>query len=180
MIGVMFERLTRGGHQAIPGLFLLSLLLAVSACGRGNAPIPLSPSYESKDAAVTAFLQALAARDRDTLAAQVVSQTEFLKHIWPALPASRPEVGMPADRAWADQAQKNANFLSQTLGEHGGRRYELVAASFAGSATTYGAFTIHPKTRLDIRDDAGIREVRLFGSMIESGGRWKVYSFVVD
>ncbi len=176
----MFERLTRAGHQAIPGLFLLSLLLAVSACGRGNDPIPFTPGYESKDAAVTAFLQALAARDRDTLMAQAVSQTEFLKHIWPALPASRPDVGMPADRAWTEQAQRNANFLAQTLGEHGGRRYELVAASFDGTATKYGSFTIHPKTTLDIRDEFGVREVRLFGSMIESGGRWKIYSFVVD
>jgi len=176
----MFERLTRGGHQAIPGFFLLLLLLAVAACGGGDKPIPLAPSYESKDAAVTAFLQALAARDRDTLMAQAVSQTEFLKHIWPALPASRPDVGMPADRAWTEQAQRNTNFLSQTLGEHGGRRYELVAASFDGTATTYGSFTIHPKTTLDIRDEFGVREVRLFGSMIESGGRWKIYSFVVD
>jgi len=176
----MFERLTRGGHRAIPGFLLLCLLLAVSACGRGNEPIPLTPSYESKDAAVSAFLQALAARDRDTLMAQAVSQSEFLKHIWPALPASRPDVGMPADRAWTEQAQRNANFLAQTLGEHGGRRYELVAASFKGSPTTYGSFTIHPKTTLDIRDEFGVREVRLFGSMIESGGRWKIYSFVVD
>jgi hypothetical protein len=176
----MIERLTRGGLQAIPGFFLLLLLVAAAGCAGSDKPIPLAPSYGSKDAAVTAFLQALAARDRATLAAQVVSESEFLKHIWPALPASRPDVGMPADRAWADQAQRNANFLAQLLDEHGGRRYELVAASFDGSPTTYGAFTIHPKTRLDIRDDAGVREVRLFGSMIESGGRWKIYSFVVD
>jgi hypothetical protein len=161
--------------------FLLLLLCAgVAGCSATPTAIPFTPGYESKDAAVTAFLQALAARDRDALAAQVVSQDEFLKHIWPALPASRPEVGMPAERAWADQAQKNANFLSQTLGEHGGRRYELVVASFDGAPTTYEGFTIHPKTRLDIRDDGGVREVRLFGSMIESGGRWKIYSFVVD
>lgn len=176
----MIERLTRGGRQAIPGLFLLALLLGVSACGRTNEPIPLTPSYASKDAAVTAFLQALAARDRDTLLAQAVSETEFLKHIWPQLPASRPDIGMPADRAWAEQAQRNANFLSQTLAEHGGRRYELVAASFEGPATPYDGFVIHRKTRLDIRDESGVREVRLFGSMIESGGRWKIYSFVVD
>lgn len=176
----MCERLTRGGLQAIPGFFLLCLLLVTAACGRGDAPVPLTPSYDSKDAAVNAFLQALAARDRDTLLTQAVSQTEFLKYIWPALPASRPDVGMPADRAWTEQAQRNVNFLSQTLGEHGGRRYELVAASFDGSPTTYGRFTIHPKTTLDIRDEFGVREVRLFGSMIESGGRWKIYSFVVD
>jgi len=161
-------------------LGIVAILLVTGACGRPAAPVAFSLAYDSKDAAVTAFLQALAARDRDTLARQVVNQTEFLKHIWPALPASRPEVGMPADRAWADQAQKNAAYLAQTLSEHGGQRYELVAASFGGPATTYGSFTIHPEATLDVRDASGVREVRLFGSMIESGGRWKIYSYVVD
>lgn len=161
-------------------LLLIVLVAGVAGCSAAPASIALMPSYESKDAAVTAFLQALAARDTDSLAQLAVNQNEFLKHIWPALPASRPDVGMPADRAWTEQAQRNTNFLAQTLGEHGGRRYELVAASFDGSPTTYGGFTIHPKTTLDIRDEFGVREVRLFGSMIESGGRWKIYSFVVD
>lgn len=176
----MFERLTRGGHQAIPGFFLLLALVVLAGCQSAPSAVPLTPSYGSKDAAVTAFLQALAARDKDALAQQVVNQNEFLKHIWPALPASRPDVGMPAERAWADQAQRNAGHMAQLLSEHGGRRYELVAASFDGTATPYGAFTIHPNTRLDIRGDSGVREIRLFGSMIESGGRWKIYSFVVD
>lgn len=161
-------------------LLLMVLVAGVAGCSAPPASLALSPSYESKDAAVTAFLQALAARDVDTLAQQVVNQQEFLKHIWPALPASRPDVGMPADRAWADQAQRNQGFLAQLLAEHGGQRYALVVASFDGSPTTYGAFRIHPKSRLDIRDASGVREIRLFGSMIESGGRWKVYSFVVD
>jgi hypothetical protein len=161
-------------------LLLIVCVAGVAGCSAAPASLALSPSYESKDAAVTSFLQALAARDVHTLAQQVVNQQEFLKHIWPALPASRPDVGMPADRAWADQAQRNQGFLAQLLAEHGGQRYELVAASFDGSPTTYGSFRIHPKTRLDIRDASGVREVRLFGSMIESGGRWKVYSFVVD
>jgi len=156
------------------------LVLGAGACGSSAAPVPLSPAYDSKDAAVEAFLHALTARDRATLSAMAVSETEFLKYIWPALPASRPEVGMPADRAWADQAQRNAAYLSQTLGEHGGRRYTLLAASFGAPATSYGAFTVHPKTTLDVRTDNGTLEVRLFGSMIESGGRWKIYSFVVD
>lgn len=161
--------------------FLLAVLcVGVAGCSATPTAMTLTPGYDSTDAAVTAFLQALSGRDRHTLLAQAVSETEFLKHIWPALPASRPDVGMPADRAWADQAQRNAGYLAQLLAEHGGRRYELVAASFDGSPTSYGAFTIHPKTGLNIRDEAGVREVRLFGSMIESGGRWKVYSFVID
>jgi hypothetical protein len=178
----MNARHTREGLTAIPGFFLLLLVVAgaTATCARPPAAIPLAPAYDSKDDAASAFLTALWARDRDTLVTLVVSETEFLKHIWPALPASRPDVGMPAGRAWAEQAQKNAHYLAQTLDEHGGRRYELVAVSFGAPATTYGAFTIHPDTTLDIRDESGVRDVRLFGSMIESGGRWKVYSYVVD
>ena len=167
-------------QRVLQVLLVLLALLFTGGCGRSAPPVPFALSYATKDAAVEAFLVALRARDRDTLAAQVVTETEFLKYVWPHLPASRPDVGMPADRAWADQAQKNDLFLTQTLAEHGGRRYDLLAASFDGSATAYESFTIHPKTRLDIREGFEVREVRLFGSMIESGGRWKIYSFVVD
>lgn len=157
-----------------------ALILLTAACASPPASVPLSPGYDSKEAAVTAFLQALAARDRGTLAKQVVSESEFLKHIWPRLPAGQPEVGMPPERAWADQAQRNELYLSRTFAEHGGRRYELVAVRFAGPPAVHGAFTIHPRTTAEIRDGTGVHGLQLFGSMIESGGRWKVYSFVGD
>lgn len=161
---------------------VLLALVCVGAAGCSAAPtaFSLSPSYESKDAAATAFLDALWTRNRDVLATQVVNQTEFLRHIWPQLPASRPDVGMPADRAWAEQSQRNAAYLTQTLAEHGGQRYALVAVSFGAPATPYGTFTIHPEATLMIRDVGGVREVQVFGSMIESGGRWKIYSLTVD
>jgi hypothetical protein len=172
--------MTHQVHQVQQVLRVLLVLLLTGGCGRSAPPVPFALSYATKDAAVEAFLAALRARDRDTLAAQVLTETEFLKYVWPQLPASRPDVGMPAERAWADQAQKNDLFLTQTLAEHGGRRCTLLAVSFEGAATAYESFTIHPGTRLDIREGSEAREVRLFGSMIESGGRWKIYSFVVD
>ncbi len=129
---------------------------------------------------VEAFLRGLAARDATTLSGMAVSESEFLKYIWPALPASRPDVGMPAGRAWADQAQRNAAYLSQTLAGHGGREYRLVAVTFGGETTDYGAYRIHREATLDVRGPNGPVALRLFGSLVESGGRWKIYSFVVD
>lgn len=161
-------------------ILLMLLALGTGACGTSAAPVPLFPAYDSKDAAVEAFLRGLAARDRTTLAGLAVSKNEFLKYIWPALPASRPDVGMPADRAWADQAQRNAAYLSETLAGHGGREYRLLAVTFAGGTTDYGAYQIHRETTLDVRGPNGPATVRLFGSLVESGGRWKIYSFVVD
>lgn len=161
------------------GLLVL-LVLGTGACGTSAAPVPLSPAYDSKDAAAEAFLRGLAARDKATLSGMAVSEGEFLKYIWPALPASRPDVGMPADRAWAEQAQRNAAYLSQTLAEHGGREYRLLAVTFAGGTTDYGAYRVHRETTLDVRGPDGPATLRLFGSLVESGGRWKIYSFVVD
>ena len=129
---------------------------------------------------VEAFLRGLAARDATTLSGMAVSESEFLKYIWPALPASRPDVGMPAGRAWADQAQRNAAYLSQTLAGHGGREYRLVAVTFGGETTDYGTYRIHREATLDVRGPNGPVALRLFGSLVESGGRWKIYSFVVD
>lgn len=157
---------------------LLVFALAIAACGR--APVALSPAFQSKDATVEAFLAALASRDRATLEAITLNEREFRRGIWPALPASEPNVGMPPDYVWADTAQKNAGYLSQLLSEHGGIPYTLVVATFAGETSDYGAFRVHRKTVLDVRGPAGPVTLRLFGSMVESGGRWKIYSLVVD
>lgn len=161
-------------------VLLVLLVLGTGACGTSAAPVPLSPAYDSKDAVVEAFLRALAARDRPALEALALSEPEFRKHIWPALPASADNVGMPLDYAWRDTAQKNAGHLAQLLAEYGGREYRLLAVTFAGDTTDYGAYRVHRETTLDLRSPNGPVTLRLFGSLVESGGRWKIYSFVVD
>ncbi len=125
-------------------------------------------------------MRAISTRDRTTLASLALSESEFRKHIWPALPASDSTVGMPLDYVWSDTSQKNENYLAQLVAEHGGRDYRLIAVTFGGETTDYGAFRVHRETTIDVRGPAGPVTLRLFGSLVESGGRWKVYSFVVD
>jgi len=161
-------------------LIMGSVAIGPLGCGGSPAPVPLQPAFDSKDAVVEAALRAIAARDRTTLASLALSETEFRKYIWPALPASDPKVGMPADYVWADTSQKNENYLAQVLAEHGGRDYRLIAVTFGGETTDYGAFRVHRESTLDVRGPAGPVTLRLFGSLVESGGRWKIYSFVVD
>ncbi|NQW03339.1 MAG: hypothetical protein HQ485_04870 [Acidobacteria bacterium] len=167
-------------RRLIVELALPMAALAVSACGGPPKVVPFDLSFSSKDSAIEVFLTALAARDGAALKTMVVGEAEFKKHIWPSLPASAPEVGMPLDYVWKDTAQKNAGYLARLLDEHGGRHYQLVAASFAGDTSDYGAFLVHRETTLDLRGPGGAATLRLFGSMVESGGRWKIYSFVVN
>lgn len=176
----------RGGQPTIPGVFVrlsvaLALALVVAAgCAHSPAAIPLEPAFTGKDAVIEAFLAGLKARDRAAVEQLALTESEFRKHVWPALPASDPTVGMPLDYLWEDLAQKNEGFVSQLMAEHGGRDYRLVVAAFSGATTDHGGFRVHRKTTLDVRGPEGPVTLRLFGSMIESGGRWKIYSFVVD
>ncbi len=181
---------TRAGRETSPGFFVRGLAAALlivmigplgtTGCGASSTPVPLEPAFSSKDAVVEAALTALAARDGATLASLVLSESEFRKHIWPGLPASHPKVGMPLDYVWTETSQKNANYLAQLLAEHGGRDYKLIVVTFGGETTDYGRFRVHRETTLDVRGPAGPVTLRLFGSLVESGGRWKIYSFVVD
>lgn len=161
-------------------LQVLLVLSLTGACARSAAPVPLVPSFPTREAAAQAVLDAVWTRDGAALGRLSISQTEFQKHIWPQLPASAPDVGMPVDRAWADHLMKDDGFRAQLIADHGGRRLTIESVTFGAPATTYGSMTIHPESRLVVLENGQRVPLRIFGSMIESGGRWKIYSFIVD
>ncbi|HUF23313.1 MAG TPA: hypothetical protein VMN81_04225 [Vicinamibacterales bacterium] len=148
--------------------------------GCGATPQPAwSNSFDSPEALAAAALEALAAADEPRLARLALSEEELRDTVWPALPASREEVGMPWNYFWRDHAQRNTGYVKTLLATHGGKGYDLAAVSFEGSAS-YGDVTIHRESALDLRTAAGSQRLRLFGSMAERGGQWKLYSYVVD
>jgi len=167
---------------ALTALLLLVALALATACGLEAGPRePYANAFASKEAAAAAVVEAMAARDAERLAALTVTEVEFRKNIWPHLPASRPEVGMPFEYLWAETSAKSRGYLAQVLQEHGGRRFEVRHVAFGGDVTDYGPFRIHPETRLTVVDEGGRSEtLRLFGSMVEANGEWKLFSFVVD
>jgi hypothetical protein len=157
------------------GLLLTSILLA----GCGRVP-PLAHAQGSADALARAVLDALERQDRPGLVSLALDEGEFRNHVWPALPAARAERNVPLSYVWGDLRQKSQLSLNKTLREHGGRRYALAGVSFAGR-TEYGAYTVHREAALRVRDASGAeRHLRVLGSMVEQGGGWKVFSYVVD
>jgi hypothetical protein len=161
------------------GALVLGVAVALSAatCTR---PPALAHSYDTPDALAIAVVEALAARDRERLEAIALSEREFRDHVWPELPAARPERNLPFSFVWGDLRQKSLAALSRTLNEHGGRRYHVDHVSFA-ARTQYASYTIHRDATVHVRDDAETtRELRVCGSMLEQQGRWKVFSYVID
>lgn len=154
------------------------LVVAVSAasCGR-----PLQHGHQSLEALASAVLEGLAANDPAAMRRLMLDETEFREQVWPELPASRPERKMPFSYVWTDLKTKSEAGLAGVLLEHGGRRYTLHEVRFAGATTKYDSFLVHRDSRVTVTDQHGGRHtLQLFGSVIQKGGRFKVFSYVVD
>lgn len=167
------------------GAACLALILA--GCGTSPQPAfssrPTPPawggSFDSADALAAAVLERLAAGDRAGLAGLALSEHELRATVWPALPASRPDVGMPWAYFWRDHEARSGAHLAALVARHGGRRYRLANVTFDGERQ-YGDVTIHRAPALDVDAPDGSSRIRLFGSMAERNGHWKLYSFIVD
>ncbi len=172
-------------RRVLVGAGLAALcLLPAGGCGRPatrDALPPLGHAFESPEAVAEAVLGALAEEDGPTLVALALSEMEFRTVVWPELPSSRPERGLPFEYAWGDLHQKSTNELRRLLARAGGRQYELLEMTFDGESTRYETFTVHRDSRLRVRDAEGAeRDVRLFGSVLQRGGEYKLFSYVVD
>lgn len=136
------------------------------------------PSLQDLSIAVLAALERNDAADLRLLA---LSEQEFREHIWPELPAARPERNLPFSYVWGDLHQKSEGALRQSVGKHGGRRYTLLSVRFDGETTRYPSYTVHRETVLRIRDEGGAEyDLRLFGSSLQKDDVWKVFSYVID
>lgn len=151
-------------------------LLCLVSCSPSRTP--LEGTHHSPLAVAQAVLDAVAANDAVALQALALSEQEFRQHVWPELPAARPERNLPFSYVWGDLRQKSTSGLQATLSRHGGRRYTLEDVRFSGE-TRYPGYTVHRDAAFVVHGSDGPEELRLCGSMIEQDGRWKVFSYVV-
>jgi hypothetical protein len=161
------------------GFVAVAAIACQVSCGP-SSPL-LGNAHPSSQALAAAVLDAIARRDVATLRGLALNEQEFREHVWPELPASRPERNLPFSYVWGDLRQKSETSLTQTMARHGGRRYTLVSVRFAGETTRYPSYTVYRETVLKVRDDQAIEaDLRVFGSSVEKDDTWKVFSYVVD
>ena len=159
-------------------LFLNALAaILVSSC----ASAPLPNSHQSADALARAVLAAIETRDTNALHTLALNREEFTEHVWPDLPAARPERNLSPSFVWGDLSQKSNIMLRETLAAHGGKKYEFIRIRFLGETTPYASYRVHRESELTVRDAEGHeRQLRVFGSVLEKEGRYKVFSYVID
>lgn len=169
-------------HYGLAALaaFVTVVALFASVNAFRSGPAPLTNTLSSPEAVAAAVVEAMRAGDLDRLHALALTEEEFRAHVWPDLPISRPEVNAPFEVVWGRLHQSSELFLRQTAGALHGRSIDVKAVTFDGETSTYGDVQVHRETELLIAGEEGDRRVRLFGSMIEQNGGWKVFSYVVE
>jgi hypothetical protein len=158
---------------------LVASSLLVAACG---PRVTLSHTLDSPASVASAVVEALNRRDIAALERLAVTEDEFHHVVWPKQPAARPGRNIPWDYAWKDLAGKSRLQLRGRAAEWpADRGYTVVDISFGGDTTDYETYRIFRESQVTLRDrDGAITKTRIFGSLIEQDGRYKVFSFVVD
>jgi hypothetical protein len=164
----------------VVSVVLLAMSAAVTGCGR--SPV-LEQTFDSPEAVAQAVLRGLDARDLNALKTLTVTEHEFRKMVWPKLPAARPGRNIPWDYAWNDLHGKSTMQLQARINEW--QRIDddraVARVEFTGETTDYETFRVRRKSVVVLRTPAGAEtRHRLFGSIIEERGRYKVFSYVVD
>jgi hypothetical protein len=173
------QRLARG---PVGGVLLVFVALTVASSASGcRSQVTLSHTLDSPEAVASAVVNGLQRRDLDGLAALALTEQEFRELVWPQLPTSRPERNIPWDYVWKDLRGKSRLQLRARLNEFQDRGFRVMGVRFTGETTDYETFRVHRASTLTLRDrDGHDTQMRLFGSMVEQDGRFKVFSYVVD
>jgi hypothetical protein len=171
------------------GLLLFSVIALLAGCGPGpnaseaaNLGPPLESPFDSPEALARTVLEAFAKEDVETLKALPLTKEEFRVHVWPKLPASRPERNVPFDYGWTDLHQKSVSSIASNFKRYKGRKLELLSITFKGDTTDYESFVVRRKSMLRVKDrDTGEElSLALFGSVMEWNGKYKLFSYVTD
>ena len=142
---------------------------------------PLTNTLESPQAVGEVVLSSLRAGQVAPLRDLALTEHEFRDHVWPGLPASRTDGAVPFNFVWGTLRQNSEARLHETIAQVHGQELTLKRVEFEGPSTSYGDVTVHRESRLVVETREGReRTIRLFGSMIEQDGRWKVFSYVID
>jgi hypothetical protein len=135
---------------------------------RGEAP--------GAESLVSEWVRAVEARDTAAIARLVLARDEFAWLYYPHAPLARPPYDMSPAEMWFLQEGNSAKGLREVLEKRGGR--PLGFQSFRCDApVAYGPARFHGNCL--VRREAahgGIVEERLFGALLELGGRWKFVS----
>jgi hypothetical protein len=153
--------------------------VALERFRKGSSPVQtLSGGAPSRDALVRGFLHALETRDTAALRGLVISRDEFAWLYYPTSPQGLPPYSLNPDLMWFMLVQQGNRGSSRAFRDLGGRRLDLAGYRCAeklheGANTLWGNCLV----RWWQGARADTMSARLFGPILERGGRYKFLSY---
>jgi hypothetical protein len=169
-------------NRAQPGYVVDSILPLEEQLRRFRIAYPEVTSLEtearSRDALIRAVVSALQASDTARLAALAVSPSEYAWLLYPTSEHASGPMAQAPQLAWYMLSNTSEVGLRRALDRLGGRDLRVRGHGCAPEPVTQGRNAIWRQCAVVRTDEAG-QEVRqrLFGSLVERDGRWKVLSF---
>jgi len=148
-----------------------------------ETPTPdlLSHTFDSVEEMTRAALEVVASGDIDALRQLAVTRDEFRDFVWSGLDASRPERNLPWEFVWSQHAMRHERGLKRAVALFGEAELEFAAIDFTGGVSEHGHYRIHRQSLVEVhRPDGSTDTVRIFASVLEADGRFKIYSFITD
>ena len=139
----------------------------------------LQDASSSREALVRRFVRALERRDTAAFRSMVMTRAEFAHLYYPSSPYTRPPTRQAADLAWFLHIQNSQKGLSRILDRFGGRAL-TIRNHGCGPARSEGENTLWYDCVLHAGAGGDSTTLRLFGGVIERGGRAKLFSYAND
>lgn len=138
----------------------------------------LRNAMPSRDSVVRAFMGLLARRDTMGLARLHLSRGEWAWIVYPESRYTRPPFRQRADLGWMLIMERSNTAAARLLDRRGGQPLALVGWECASTPEPEGRTLYWGRCTVTYRDPAGVpRTERLFASIVERDGRFKIGSY---
>ncbi len=170
-------------HQ--PGTIIDSVFPMPEMIRRFRADLPevrqLIDGEVSRQALVAKFVQAVATKDKKALGHLTLSRAEFAYVYFPNSSDATAANGLSPQLRWNGITLNSEKGITRALDRVGGKPLTLESLDCPNPPTTSGAMTLHDGCTVRIAATDGTKfSGRLFGSIIEFGGRFKFVGYAND
>lgn len=173
-------------NRAQPGYVVDSILPPAEERRRFLAASPgmTSPDFRggaaSRDLLAHRFLASLSARDTASLRAMVLQPREFAELYYDDSPFSHPPYRQPMSLAWRTIQDPSGVGLNRLLARQSGRPFTFVSQACDPLPKREGATTRFTGCLVRYVDGADTVTRRLYGSILQRGGKYKFLSYTND
>lgn len=171
-------------NRATPGYVIDSILTVDEEVRRfksaiGGQPVTaLQHASISRDALARRFVTALASGDSSDMRAMALTAREFIDLVYPESPYTRPPYRQSPGLVWNQIQNPSASGLSRLVRRLGGQAIDYHQMTCDARPDRQGANTLWTNCIVSVgAPGTAPTRHRLFGSIIERDGRYKIVSF---